>query len=219
MLFVAAGVRRSASTLVFQIACAILDNDKRRIRRWNNTARRDIFSENGWWVTKSHNYLHVAHKNPGRVKAYLTIRDPRDIMVSMMTLHNENFERTLNRGLLSRDFFQFWTWLDKVPDDCVVRRYEDIYQDLPFLVQDIAEVMGKELSEKRVEELAEKYSFERNKERSDTTGNTRADMLFPGHLQTGETGMWKKALLPEQANRVAQLAGEDFLEEWGYETT
>ena len=65
-------------------------------------------------------------------------------------------------------------------------------------------------------ELAEKFSFENNKARSDKQDIVAEDMLFPGHLQTGEVGMWRDVLTKEQAKELEWDIGPEWFYYWGY---
>ena len=88
MLFLIAGVRRSASTLAFQIACEIT-GEKFRIRRWKERPEDCISNQDCWWVAKTHAYLPelLGDIESGNVCVFSTIRDPRDITVSIMQLY------------------------------------------------------------------------------------------------------------------------------------
>ena len=217
MVFVAAGIRRSASTLVFQIACEITGTDY-RIRKWKERPK-NIYGPNQWWVTKSHSFLpEAAGRGFGKIIAYPTIRDPRDVAVSMMTLHDKTFEGVMESGMIQRDINYFNIWVDELGlgEYCFIDRYEDFRHDLRGLIMSIATLMGIWPTEKEIMELAEKFSFENNKARSDSIGKVEADLLFPGHLQTGKVGIWKDALTKEQANVVVDTIGLDWFREWGY---
>lgn len=226
MVFVAAGVRRSASTLVFQIACELVGVDY-RIRHWRERPK-NIYSPNQWWVAKSHSFLPeaVSELGYGKIIAYPTIRDPRDIAVSMMTLHDNTFEEVMKHGIIQRDILEFNMWSDKlkIGENCFRDRYEDFYNDLPGLILSIATTMdyaGAGTKRVRPENdvvavLAEKFSFENNKARSDAIGKSEEDLLFPGHLQTGGVGMWKDVLTKEQAKELEFDIGPEWFHYWGY---
>ena len=218
MVFVAAGIRRSASTLVFQIACELVGTDY-RIRHWERRPK-NIYGPNQWWVAKSHSFLPEAVSELGRGKiiAYPTIRDPRDIAVSIMTLHEKTFEQVMSHGRIQRDIDHFNQWVGEIGlgEYCFVDRYEDFRHDLQGLVLSISSIMGFRLTARKVVELAEKFSFENNKARSNEQDIVAADMLFPGHLQTGGVGMWRDMLTREQAKELELSIGPEWFCYWGY---
>lgn len=217
MIFVAAGVRRSASTLCFQIASELVGLEH-RIRKWprDKPRNKNPFDTKTWWVTKSHNYLPDAKTRPGRMIAFITIRDPRDIAVSMMQLHGESFEKNMRRGLIKRDLNQANLWLKNVPEFCHVHRYEDIIGDMELFCHLVSSAMGKACMLDKSRELAERYSIEKNRERSDIARGTRHDFVFPGHTQDGKIGKWKETLTNEQARVVETIVGKEWMERWGY---
>ena len=55
------------------------------------------------------------------------------------------------------------------------------------------------ISPERALALADKFSYLNNRERSKEQNIIAADMLFPGHVQTGMIDMWKYFLEAKEA--------------------
>ena len=216
MLFLAAGVRRSASTLVFQLACELAGGDSRCIRRWRD-APNYVCGSDVWWVAKSHNYLPELFRDmqDGSAKALVTIRDPRDIAVSMMQLKSMTFDEVMKWNVIPRGIHQQMLWANN-HSECIVLRYEDFVDDISLLAWVISGMLELEVNEELINALATTYSFEQNKARSDKIGKVETDLLFPGHLQTGEVGIWKRELTQAQANEIRQVIGNGWFQRWGY---
>jgi hypothetical protein len=65
-------------------------------------------------------------------------------------------------------------------------------------------------------ELADKFSYLNNRERSKEQNIIAADMLFPGHVQTGMIDMWKYFLKDDEILMVQEEIGDDWFKENEY---
>ena len=196
MLLIIAGMRRSGSTLAYQIGCAITRNEDgpRRIDQLPKGA------ENGpsWHVVKTHRY----HSDEsGKAKVVITTRDPRDIIVSMMTMKNESFEAALDRA--SWEVREYKRWLENA-DNLHIFRYENFYNNIKTLVKGIGKAIEVEISREEIAKIADRFSFENNRTRSQQATKTDSDFIFPGHIQDGIIGKWRIWLTKEQIAQVQE---------------
>ena len=137
MLFLVAGVRRSASTLAFQIACEIA-GDGSRIRHWKKRPKHAIAIKSRWWVAKTHAYLPelAGDLEKGHVRIFSTIRDPRDIAVSIMQLYDypdgkrSSLQEVMDRGWIQGDIETQRQWEKYAGVYYMTYHYEDFFKVL-----------------------------------------------------------------------------------------
>jgi hypothetical protein len=224
MLFLIAGVRRSASTLAFQIASEIT-GEKFRIRHWEKRPKDCISNQDCWWTAKTHAYLPelLDDIENGSVCVFSTIRDPRDIAVSIMQLYGypdgkkSSFEEVMARGWIQKDILAQEQWRRNAGFGYMAVKYELLYKDVAWFASVIAAFMGVQVAESRTLELADKFSYLNNRERSKEQVTISADMLSPGHVQTGMVGMWKYMLTDDQIVDIQDEIGYEWFEDNGYE--
>ena len=148
-------------------------------------------------------------------KVLVTIRDPRDIFVSVMSLKKMSFDDVIEWGVIPRDINQQRLWTEN-HSECIVLRYEDFVDDISLLAWVIAGMMKKRVNQEAIDTLVTTYSFENNKKRSDEQGVVAEDLLFPGHLQTGKVGLWKEVLTNKQVKTIKDIIGDSWFQKWGY---
>ena len=209
MLLVIAGMRRSGSTLAYQIGCAITSSGLRKM----SELPKGIENDPNWHVVKTHRYHPdmLQGIESGKVKAICTIRDPRDIVVSMMSMRNKSFDNTISRLNFEIHEHKLWT------ENASTFRYEDFYNNIELLIKGISSVIGTEVSQEEINKISERFSFENNRTRSQQIVKTESDYMFPGHIQDGIVGKWKVYLDGKQARQVKDLVGMEWLEKHGYD--
>jgi len=223
MLLYIGGVRRSASTLAFQMATELV-GEPNRIRRWQDRPNYVLGNNKSWFTTKGHGYVGELEKDAanGLVEVFATIRDPRDIVVSIMQLYGypdgekSSVEAVLGRGWLQHDIAAQRKWRKNFPDHYTAIRYEDFYQSIHLLPMLMGMLMQATVSLDRALELGEKFSYLNNRERSKEQGTIAADMLFPNHVQTGMVDMWMYMLSTSEIMMIQEEIGEDWFNENGY---
>lgn len=214
MLLVIAGMHRSASTLAYQMGCAIVENeDSPRIIK---NLPRGVENRKDWYVVKTHRYQPdmLPGIESGKATAIITIRDPRDVVVSMMNLNNESFDLAIRRTGFGVEQQELWA---ENSDNLHVFRYENFYNNLSILIYGIANAVDIQVDKDKVSEIAERFSFENNKARSKEITKTESDFMFPRHTQDGIVGKWKVYLDDKQARQVENLVGIEWLEKYGYD--
>lgn len=214
MLLVIAGMRRSGSTLSYQISCALCKNEDGPRLVWKlpkgaeNSAR--------WHVVKTHRYHPemLSEIENGKIRVIVTIRDPRDVVTSMMSLSEDiSFDMALNK--INWEINQYESWLSGT-SKLSVFRYEDFYNNLEVLITGISNVIGIKTSNNKIVELSERFSFNNNKIRSQEIVKTESDFMFPGHTQDGIVGKWKVLLENDQVEKIEETIGKKWFEDNNY---
>ena len=210
MILLIAGMRRSGSTVAFQIAFDMVGGQDMSLgfvpkKEWTE----EIINSPKWYVAKTHSYLQnmQEHVDAGRVRVINTVRDPRDVCVSIMNLQDKPFQEVMDDGLVHMAINEQVKWEENDCDYRYTFRYEDFYDHLRLLARDIGWAMGMHHGMKYKELLAKKFSLEENKLRADNARNMRPDLLFHDHIQDGSVGQWRDRLTYEQLAEILEFAG------------
>lgn len=185
---------------------------------------KELFPENK--IIKVHNYFEKKH-----TKVVATIRDFRDILVSSWRVLNDiSFEEILAgrrpthielREELNRTIFyikELYKMINYYGDNIFIIKYEDFYQDHSFLYDFLENCFEITIPEDLRENLSDKYSIERNRERADKYNTFKKwdDLGIHGkHVYKGKVGTWKEII--ESCNHsLLNNALQDYLCEWDY---
>jgi hypothetical protein len=211
MILLVAGMRRSGSTVAFQIAMDLVGGKESSLGYTDiNNWTPDIIMDERWYVAKTHRYLaHLQHYiDAGKIKVLNTYRDPRDICVSIMNLKSYDFEQAIETGFVQMAVVEQEKWERHASSNRAEARYENFYRDLPHLIRLIGYLLDEEIDPRVVSILAQKFSLKENKRKADNARNMRPDFLFHGHIQDGSVGQWKDRLNHEQQTKIFSFAGE-----------
>lgn len=227
------GMRRSGSTLQFQLAARIVEAERLGKRvEWIRPQDFPIVREKyrdfeGLKVFKSHIYTpeigrEFEERNAIGIYIY---RDIRDAFVSQKTKDKSSFHAMWLQNFLEASMKNYYAW-KRLPG-MLVSRYEDVMRDLPREVQRIAGHLGVQYDAERSTKIAEEYSLERQRERiaKSTPGNLQhhqhatfdsKELLHLNHIHSGEAERWRRELSPRQTELVQRKA-RNWLLENGYE--
>ena len=229
------GMRRSGSTLQYQITAHLVESAGRGNRvdwvkpsEFPELARQNANVE-GWKVFKNHVCTKAMAEEFHRQNALgvYCYRDPRDVVVSSLQKWNFSFDNLWRSGVLQQDLenYERWTRLPGV----LVSRYEDMIRDLAAEVSRIAGHLQIRLDRDTAEQIAAEYSLARQRERialsthgdnlCDGFGQDRFDrhtLLHTNHIRSGIAGGWRKVLSPQEV-AVIEHHLRDWLRAHGYE--
>jgi len=223
MLLYIAGVRRSASTLAFQMASELV-GESNRIRHWRERPKGVLTNKKTWWTVKGHGYVEEWEEaiSNGMIEIFSTVRDPRDVVVSIMQLYGypkgkkSSAKEVLDRGWVQKDISAQNKWRSNFPEHYTCLRYEDFHKSIHVLPLHMQSLMNIPKDTNVAYELAERFSYENNRERTKKQKKTHADLMFPKHVQTGMIDMWKYFLAPKEILMIQEELGEDWFRENGY---
>jgi hypothetical protein len=230
------GMRRSGSTVQFQMTAAVVEAAGKGHRiEWVRpnefgTLRKQCANDAAWKVFKTHICTEeVAREFDQRnaVGVYV-FRDLRDVTVSVMRKNRLGLDQVLDSNLLENciEQHQRWTSMPRI----LISKYEEMTADLTREVDRIAAHIEIKLSAERYAQIAAEYSIERQRERIEeiknsshlrqgVTGGACFDPrtnLHTNHIYSGEVGGWRNALSNEQVARIEAKAA-DWLIAYGYE--
>lgn len=243
MIVLNLGVPRSGTVLVNAIVRELFLHRKLQLHQTNphegelTSLVRGLFKSGAdkYRTTLVHGHvmdaesLDMLRRSP-QVTGFTNYRDPRDVVVSLMRLHEINFDAAVT--VVSKAFVHMER--SAIGLELMVLPYELLVKEKRAHIFQIARLLGfwptlqevekidaattidkhravmEDVRERRIEGLVE----HRNPSR--TMAEDPRTLINDRHIQSGETGRWRTTLKPEQA----QLATEKFrmiLKAYGYD--
>ncbi len=231
MWILCCGMKRSGSTLHYQLAAHLVESAGRGQRvGWTETFADAFDAYNqapGWKVYKNHNFSPdlAALLAGGQAKGLYVYRDLRDVFVSFMLKQDAPFERLWQRDILREPVEQFALWTAQ--PGMLVTRYETMMHDVPAEVLRIAAHLQLPLTSAQAAAIAHDYSIDRQKQRIESSrdpvkANGKAafdkhSLLHENHISEthGQIGQWRAYLTPHQAGQIEARYGS-WLASHGY---
>jgi hypothetical protein len=227
MLVVCAGMRRSGSTLQYNIARQLARNADagQGYGLWDRLAqlRERAAPADAMAIVKEHAFdARFAGLSGVDTRIVYSYRDLRDVLVSFFQVQGPAggnwpaHARRLLRATL--DDFTAWTRQPGV----LISKYEAFTGDIPGEVRRIASHLGIAVNGNEVSAIAERVSVEAHRKIIEVLGLENpgesmdpVTLLKKGHLAGGEIGKWRARLDADQLRLVQELAG-DWLSAHGY---
>jgi len=233
------GAYRTASTTSYQITRDIVEGTNNGIGRGYHTeSRLEEFDVPGHRYVVSKVFKYLPETSPfgktfldeGRIRAIATIRDPRDIIVSMRTRHDGrlpsgkksgtpfDFETTIKAS------FPIWLgqltdWIDLGPEVTLVSRFDEWTRNIFGEVKRIAEHLDIDLPRKKAGNIAKSYTIRAMREKAGRVRHEggKADPWLPSipGVVFGTSEIYHTWLSPPE-RRLVQEHCKDFMERFGY---
>jgi hypothetical protein len=186
-----------------------------------------------WRVVKSHEgdrsfARALAERRGLAVYAY---RDVREVVFSLMHKRGMTFEQLLRQGMIHQILANDRFWMAR--PDVLVQRYEDLLADPTRGVIELARHIGIRLDESEAARIADLYSHESNKARTEalrrrlqeagvdleSVANAQicdpTTLLHWNHIRQGEARSWRTFANPRQLRTLKRLCGR-WLKARGY---
>ena len=240
MYVICAGMYRACSTWQYEVIAHLIE------RHWNGlrlgyltgekfSAFDDVWADRACWsVLKSHegDPRFASRIAEGRAVAVYAYRDIRDVVFSLMHKRRVPFDTLFRQGMIHQILVNdgFWTSQPGV----LCQRYEALIVDPVAGVEQLAGHLGLALAPGEAETVASEYSFQANRQRTETMGlRLRAEgvdlddpsntlyydsrtLLHWNHLRQGRPGDWRTLASPRERAILARLC-DGWLAEHGYE--
>jgi hypothetical protein len=235
MLIMSLGVPRSGTILVFNMVREILERRSVPFRSVNtNYPETEAFLAQHDYkdnvLMHAHNVLPEVQKALQRrdVLAFFNYRDPRDVVISMMRLHEYPFEKCME--LVEISFAQYrlarkFPRMMFVPYDLLIEApgayIFQLGQRLGFflgldVVAEIEKATSLDAHKKIMREVATaKTDVQIRKNPKRTLKESTRHFINDRHIQSGRSGRWRRELAPEQ-RRIATDKFRDLITELGY---
>jgi hypothetical protein len=189
---VSAGVPRSGSTLVWQVACDIV----------------------GPHVPKTHTFLDM----PG-IPVLLTVRDPRDCMASIWTKDSPTLEPTDEHTLRMVAEYRMWFAHAEFYAErgAAILRYEDFVRNTNIVFDAIDKLLSYSTPQFDRDRIAASHSIETNRRLAESLESSHDPVthIHPRHIGYVEPGAWTRVFSPFQQAMITRLLG-GILQDWNY---
>lgn len=239
-----AGTYRSGSTTHYEITRSIVEDTKNgvgigyhteeRLQHYDTTNHKmivcKVFAPLWLHYYDTHDDLKPKPSygrkiyDEARMKAVVSIRDPRDILTSMKKREQAKKGRDWYKDAIDTATNKFPLWLGDVEKWCNLfgvtywSKFEVFTQDLPGEVQRIAKHLDIILTVKQAEDIASRFTIDAlNKRRGEYNkpDDNRHLPSVPG-IVFGTSGQWRQWLTDEEVEAVEKVNG-DFMRRFGYE--
>jgi hypothetical protein len=217
MLYIAGGPMKTASTFLYQVMGEIvLLHGGRVVRPFGIDADmvRGWESEPNGVVIKLHEW-HPALKGFD-YRAVVTVRDPRDVFVSLVHFQQNTFEGTMASRAVQNWSAALSSWETKsgyvygIGPGAEYLRYEDMMADPTRFVKVVGSYMDFHLHSDLAEYIARKWGREANRIRAGMAlDQNERHFMSPRHIYSGEIGQWREALTAEQIAEVETFFTDD----------
>ncbi|XP_053373339.1 sulfotransferase 4A1-like [Mercenaria mercenaria] len=176
--------------------------------------------------THLHHFLLPEQLQKGKGRIIYMVRNPKDVVISFYRLMHwgdqlaedettfDQFVDTFVNGTgyacpWPRHVLEYWERRDD--KNVLFLRYEDVIKDKPAAIRQIADFLGRKLTEEDVQRITEHCKVENMREnptvnlayfRDIKSVNDDAEGRF---INTGQSGTWQDKLTPEQNEKVDRL--------------
>jgi len=227
MLAICGGLMRTGSVNMFQIMREIAESQDKgyapimplnheeeffleHLKEWANDTRRIVI--------KSHLWRNELEPYADKMKVIVTIRDMRDVVVSLMNFRNGTFESSLNSNAFKRNIVGQKEWQEKVPKkNLFVIKYEDFIHNRIAITERVADFIGVPVSRLGAFEIENKWNLSANLRRAKEGYPANSPYyMSERHISSGRDGQWKTALTEEQIAQVEETAGKNWFRSNGY---
>ena len=171
------------------------------------------------YVAKLHSWREQISRCHSRSpKVVLTIRDFRDVVVSLMHFRwNSSFETTIHSNAYKNWIHDYQTWVDEMlPENLLIVKYEDMIADRFTAILTVADFMEHPVNAPEARAIDVKWDIKANQKRAQEAHSINSiDYMSQRHIYDGSAQKWRKELTEEQVAIVEEYAGE-WLKEHGY---
>jgi hypothetical protein len=162
----------------------------------------------------------------GKAKAVYSLRDPRDVVYSMLHKRSQTFDTFLRGGMIHQIVANDRYWRSQPQGTWLVQHYETLVADPAGGVRELANFLDIKIDRAESREIAAEYSFEANQKRTKASEDrlrhagidlhdpkyaTHSDdrtLLHWNHLREGRTGGWRKTATPRERAILERILGE-----------
>lgn len=169
-------------------------------------------------VSKMHLWRDELEPLKENIRVVVTIRDMRDVVVSLMNFRDGTFESSLHSVAFKRNIEGQAEWEDRVPpDNLLIVKYEGFIHNRVETTEIVANFMGVPVTKKEAHDIERKWNLSANLRRANEEHpHNSQNYMAKRHISSGRDGQWKSALTPEQIEQVEEAAGEEWFAHNGY---
>jgi len=180
---------------------------------------RDIrLTDNPLLVTKLHRYEKDLDRYDKHIKVVLTVRDFRDVVVSLLHFKGTTFENEMHSRAYTTWLDSYKSWYESIHAFNVMEiRYEDFIANRKETILKVAKFMEISLDDVSAGHIDNKWSIASNIRRSTESHavNTK-EFMAERHIYSKGESKWKKELTVAQVEHIMTPEMTQWLEEHGY---
>ena len=228
MIAICGGLMRTGSVAMFQIMREIVEETGTGFSPTLPTGKEVEYWEEhlSEWATddviviaKLHRWAPYLEEYRDTVKVVMTIRDMRDVTVSLMNFRGGGFEAALNSNAFKGNLEGQAEWEEKVSRDNLLKiRYEDFMLARSVTTIQVAKMLGINLTLQKATAIEQRWNINANLRRANKDYPvSHPDYMSKRHIKSGKANQWKAGLMHDQIVEVQDRAGHEWFEDNGYE--
>lgn len=169
-------------------------------------------------VVKLHRWRDELVLPDGTVKVVMTVRDMRDVVVSLMNFRNADFESSIHSNAFKGNIEGQAEWEMKIPPkDLMKVQYENFIRHRMQTTVAVAEFIGAPVNKVDAFEIERKWNINANLRRAnENLSEDNPEYMSKRHIHSGKANQWVNSLTDEQVATIVEMVGEDWFKENGY---
>ena len=170
-------------------------------------------------VAKLHRWEDFLDPFALKLKVVMTIRDMRDVAVSLMNFRGGTFENAIHSNAFKANTREQIRWDTNGGEDRVLTiRYEDFILVRAVTTKAVAKFMGIDIPLSEAMQIEQKWNINANLRRAKSGyAEDHPEFMSHRHIKSGKAGQWKTALTKEQVLEIESRVGPEWFEENGYQ--
>lgn len=223
MWILCCGMKRSGSTLQYQITAQLAEN-KLGAKRFAWVPEEEFVPESagdGVHVYKCHKCVPQVSKlfdSPDTVGVY-TFRDIREVCASWIRKNKSTFQRLWELDFIGECLQNYADFTSK--PRMLLTRYEEMYHDIAHEVRRISQHLGLDVSETEVDQLHQQFSLESQRSRMREIAEGQHDafqygkqlidsreLLHADHITQGEIESWRRFFKPHEIALIEHVTAD-----------
>lgn len=227
-LAICGGLMRTGSVAMYQIMREVVEATGRGVapklplnhemEEWEQNV--DAWAT-GWDiinVLKLHRWMPMLEPYTESMRVVMTIRDMRDVVVSLMNFRGGTFEDTLNSKAVIGNIEGQAEWEARIPPDNLLKiRYEDFMADRAGTTEAVAFHMGVTLAPRLANNIQRAWNLQANIRRASMEfREDDREFMSKRHIHSGKVGQWRKALTLPQVRQIEEVVGREWFIDNGY---
>jgi hypothetical protein len=228
MLAICGGLMRTGSVAMFQVMREIVESQgagyaptfprNRELEYWEEHIGEWVESDEVV-VAKLHKWEDFLDPHVQELKVVMTIRDMRDVAVSLMNFRGGTFENAVHSEAFKANTREEIRWNINGGEDRVMTvRYEDFVLVRAVTTKAVAEFLGITVTLSEAMTIEQKWNINANLRRARAGyPESHPEFMSERHIKSGKVGQWKKALTEEQIQYIQDRLGPMWFHDRGYD--
>ena len=164
--------------------------------------------EKKYILVKSHQYENVIadYVDDGLIKVVVTIRDMRDVIVSLINFNNYGFKNAIAARAFRGNPKNYFEWLEEIPPEHLyIVKYEDFITDRPEIISKVSNFLDIDISDYEAVAIGKKWDIPANRKRAKERHNIDSPhYMSERHIHSGEVGQWRTALSKDEVEYIEE---------------